>query len=143
MKRQLIIDNLKSLLSEVKTSNGYETNVGDNVISSHAFDFEDVELPLVNIIEDPEGADVVDKSADIWLHDCPFRVDVITLAGIEYVRKCVNDILIAINNDIGLGDTCVDIEVGNIAISLTELEKTYSIATIVLRIKYITKQWRI
>lgn len=158
MQRQDIIDALKLQLQNILTTNGYETNVGAKVLSNYSFDFSDDELPLVNIVEDPEGSDVPQISGGEWLHNCPVRLDIIDVitAGdsedtievineraAENMRKNVNDVLRAIGEDKTIGGTCEDIEISKISIGLLPLEKNYSTGTIEMNLLYITDEWRI
>jgi hypothetical protein len=55
-RRQQIIDQIKTLLATITVANGFKTNTGSNVFEWKGIDFQDTELP---------GVDVRDPSEDV------------------------------------------------------------------------------
>ncbi len=55
-RRQQIIDQIKTLLATITVANGFKTNTGSNVFEWKSIDFQDTEIP---------GIDVRDPSEDV------------------------------------------------------------------------------
>lgn len=56
-RRQQIIDQLKTLLATVLISNGYKTNVGSNIFEWKSIDFQDSELPGIDVRDPDESVE--------------------------------------------------------------------------------------
>ena len=56
-RRQQIIDQLKTLLATVTVANGFKTNVGLNVFEWKGIDFQDTEIPGIDIRDPSEDVD--------------------------------------------------------------------------------------
>ncbi len=58
-RRQRIVDRIKVLLATINTSNGFRTCVGDNLFEWKTFDFQDTELPGIDVRDTSETVNVV------------------------------------------------------------------------------------
>ena len=53
-RRQQIIDQIKTLLATVTIANGFKTNVGSNVFEWKSIDFQDTEIPGIDVRDPSE-----------------------------------------------------------------------------------------
>ncbi len=53
-RRQQIIDQIKTLLATITVANGYKTNTGSNVFEWKSMDFQDTEIPGIDVRDPSE-----------------------------------------------------------------------------------------
>ncbi len=142
-KRGEIVTEIKNLLSDIQTANGYNSDIGQNIQEWRVSAVEAIQLPVV-IIEDTEEA-FTDDDAIIGQKLRILTVAVRVIADIqthvEELREMVEDVFVALSNDETLGGKVRDVQVENVNIEVDQNKERVAMATINLSIKYDSLRW--
>ena len=136
-KRQQIITALDARLKTIKTVNGYETNLGDNVFELRPAPLQDSELPGVVYYDTNETHDI---AVQTHIHTISINMDVITSGAttIATVRKMIADIIKAVGVDVTFGNLAEDSRILSDDIKIEHESKLIGGALIKMEIEYTT-----
>jgi hypothetical protein len=143
-KRQQIIDELKTMLESIQTTNGYYTDIGKNTTPWRTESFTEDELP---------GASWRDQNADATMPE-KHNVHVHTI-NIEYTAYCKGDtspetarmIIEDLHQALGKNPYITKLAIrtvpGKNTIELEQDNKVIARIVITFQIVYVTKPWEI
>lgn len=98
--RQQIIDAVETRLKTIKTANGYETDIGLNVNVWHTTDFQETELPAIDIRDVSEVMEVRGGN-----HICTLTVEIEAKVSGSASGVTMRDILADIIKAVGTDST--------------------------------------
>lgn len=145
IKRQQIIDYMKTKLAEITTANGYYTNIGSKVYEWKANPFETNEVPGIEIRDLEENISDVRTSGNYNLHNHELNIELRVVCSettpITTVRKMITDV----NKLIGIYPTWNDYAIytypiGN-KIEVDQQGVFVGQATVIIQVQYRTTAW--
>jgi len=145
IKRQQIIDTIKTKLAAIKTANGYYTNIGDNVFEWKANPMETSKLPGVEVRDTEETLLSAESQSTYNLHDFMMTVELKVLCAestpTATVRKMIIDVYKLIGANLTWSDYAIYTYLISNAIDLDQQNKLIAGATITIQIYYRTTAW--
>jgi hypothetical protein len=103
-KRQLIVDAVKARLATIKTTGGYQTNIGNNVKEWLLTSLEESELPAVTLADGVEKTIIPaeGKNSGLYTRQLPFAANLVLAesdATATLARKAIADVITCIGKD--------------------------------------------
>ena len=146
IKRQEIIDNLRTQLENISTANGYYTDCGTTVKVWDPTVFERKELPALNIMDrvDVQPFDANSTQGEVIDHELTVEIAALCAAGVtsdSFTRQMIADIYKAIKADESLSGKAMWIEPVQDEIGVEESGKRVGGATITIKIVYRTQKF--
>jgi hypothetical protein len=148
LKRQQILDAMKTRLQLINGSTPYYLNASANVYIQRDKPFEswsDRELPGINIVDGDEepGQELLSGAVNVWYRDLNVAVQLVTGGALAdtLVRKGIADIQRAIGTDLTWGGLAIDTDWVNTTIERDQQEQRIMSATVNIKISYSTTQW--
>jgi hypothetical protein len=138
-KRQDIIDALDTLLKTIKTTAGYETNLGSNVKEFDETAMNESESP--KCIHRDMGQISAEQDFDSWIHDLTIMLDLEVVGSIATMRKCIADVTKALGSDNTLGGLAIKIKPPTDQIGAEHKEKFIVGAIMKFVVRYETASW--
>lgn len=145
--RQRICEELKTQFQTITTANGYETNVGSKVFLWKSADWQDAEMPGVNLQDMTEEINLVKVGVRTEEHILTFEAFAACSTGttsVETARKLAGDIVkllgVARGNYLTVSGTrlCFDINMKSIKIGLDQEKSTRAGAHLTFEVKFRT-----
>ena len=148
LKRQQIIDAVKTRMQLINGTGSYYLNVSSNVYTQRDSQFEswnDREIPGINIVDTDEELDVELLKGDTnqWYRGLVIGISLVTNGALAdtLVRKGIADIQRAIGTDLKWSTLAIDTKWINTTIEKDQMEQRIMSATVNIRIQYSTTQW--
>lgn len=145
IKRQQIIDYVKTELEKISITNGYYTNIGSNVFEWKANPFESNEIPGLEIRDLEEN--VLDETikGNYNLHTHVLNVEIKVICSestpITTVRKMIIDVYKVISQNLSWKDEAIYTYLIGNKIDVDQQGKFIGSATINIQIHYRTTAW--
>ena len=141
-KRQDIITGLKAQLATISVANGYNTNMGSNVVEWRLSPISDAQLPMVeirdsesNVSEDMNNV-LSNKTLDIAIT----VYNTVSTAGTT-ARLYIEDVLKAISTDLSLGGAAYDLNEGVSTIEASQDSDIIIAAIVNITAEYQVNKW--
>lgn len=138
-KRQDIIDALDTLLKTIKTTAGYQTNLGSNVKEYDETAMNESESP--KCIHRDMGQVSTEEDFDSWIHDLTIMLDIEVVGSIATMRQCLADVMKAFGSDKTLGGKAIKIKPPTDQIGAEHKDKFVVGAIMKFVIRYETNSW--
>lgn len=145
IKRQNIVNQLKSQLQNITVANGYYTNLGDNVKLFSVIPVEENELPCVVIFDKMNNfaSESFTNSANIFYQSLEVVLNIVCGGNTvdTVARQLIIDVYKAIGSDTTLGGYAIDIIPINDELDIEQESKLIASIKINLNILYRTERF--
>lgn len=145
LKRQEIVDAIKTRMRLINGVGNYYLNCSDNVYVQRSAPFEDSELPGINIMDGDESPnqELLAGSTNVWYRSLNVEIRLVTNGELsdEDVRKGIADIQRAIGTDLTWGGFAIDTTWLGTVTEKSQEEQKITSATVSIMILYLTGQW--
>ena len=145
VKRQTILNNLKTRLQTITVANGYYSNLGSNIKLFSSLPLQEDELPACVIFDkvnqiDGEG---INGSSNVWNHILNVTLQIVCGGNTidTTARQIIADVYKALSTDLTLSSTCIDINAVSDTLEIEHDSKLVAGATIEILIKYRTNKF--
>lgn len=137
-KRQQVVEALDTLLKTILTTNGYETDLGNNVFEWRATPLAEDETPGI-IWRDT--ADTIDLTIGENQHNLNFEILLFAqgTTAPSTIRKMIADVVKAIGSDLTLGGLVEDIKQNSENIGTDQAERFNAVAMLTFTVIYTTE----
>ncbi|GAF85152.1 unnamed protein product [marine sediment metagenome] len=137
--RQQIINAFKTRLGTVLIAGGYETDLGSNVFEWKTAEWQESEMPGVDV-RDPSEAGVIRGGDHEFALSIELEVKVTGTTSPSQVRDIIGDIITAIGTDPGFGGLVQGFEpVQNPSMGFDQKDKTFGSILLNFDLRYLTK----
>jgi hypothetical protein len=141
-KRQQIMTALITRLQTITVANGYETDIGANVNEWHVTNFEEAELPAVDVRDTTESVEVRGGNHDYTL-SIQIETKVSGTTAAAKMRDVIGDVIKAIGTDPSLGSLAQNVRpVQNEIAEIDQKDKRIASILQVFELRYITKAFK-
>jgi hypothetical protein len=148
LKRQTIIDAIKTRLQLINGASPYYLDVSANVYIQRDTPFEtwdERELPGVNIVDTDEDPDqqLLNGASNVWYRSLSVAISLVSNGALAdtQVRKGIADIQRAIGTDLTWGTLAIDTNWTGTTLEKDQQEQRILSATVNIKILYSTTQW--
>jgi len=141
-KRGEIVAEIKNLLKNISQSNGYNTDIGQNIQEWRVSAVETILLPVV-IIEDKEEI-FSEENSIIGKKDRILNISIKILAdvdNIEDLRAMVEDVFVCLGANENLSGKVQDMDVNSVEIDVEQNKERLAMASISLSVKFMSERW--
>lgn len=141
-RRQQIVDQIKTLLATITVANGFNTNTGSNVFEWKGIDFQDTELPGVDV-RDP--SEEVETRGGNHLHTLTIDIEakVSASTSTNQAREVLADIETLMGSNQNLGGLAHLVRpVQNELLDFEKVNNKFGSVSIRLEIVYATKAFQ-
>ncbi|HLE18673.1 MAG TPA: hypothetical protein VI728_10365 [Syntrophales bacterium] len=138
-KRQQLIDAIDARFKTIKTTNGYETELGNNVFAWRSSPIEAAELPCLLYRDTNE---TIELTIGAHIHTLTIETEIITSGGtaIKDIRKMLADIIKCIGADLTWGGIAEDtLPVAGEDIKIEQQENIITGAKLSFAAQYVTE----
>jgi len=142
IKRQTIINAVKTRLQTILTAGGYYTNLGSHVDELRVTVYQQSELPAVSIVE--TGNENLNELASNWIDqylNIEFHITVSGNSSAADIRKAIYDVLKAIGTDDTWSGNAIQTHYVNDELKKAGGEILSASAIVRIKIKYRTNIW--
>jgi hypothetical protein len=137
---QTAIDNLKTVLASISTTNGYRTNAGSNIYDWFDFAQSVDAMPLISI-EDALQIDNEGGHVDKHTLSVDIKIFAYGSNGVVDIRKIAADIYEAIGLDESLGKICYNADIQGFNFEKIDAENSIMCGTLKLVLYFKTKSF--
>ncbi len=141
-RRQRIINELISIFEKNKKAYGHKTNLGSNVFEWKATDFQETDLPGMNL-RDPNETVEVKGLNHYYTLSIEIEAKVQASTSTEITREVIADIMTIIGQNSTLDDLVVNIRpIENELLNFEKAAKTFGTILMMFEVQYITKAFQ-
>jgi hypothetical protein len=141
-RRQQIIDQIKTLLATILISNGFKTNVGSNVFEWKSIDFQDTEIPGVDV-RDPNEEVETRGGRHYYTLTIEIEAKVSASSTTNQAREVLADIETLLGSNQNLGGLVHLVRpVQNELLDFEKVNNKFGSVTMRLEVQYATKAFQ-